>query len=314
MELEVDVAGLRLSVASDSAADLELIRRVVGHGAATGPPEAFLVVGDVGPGVPQRDPDFEGPYGQHWDDGVTHWFRHHWGLTAKVSPPHAEIGGPVAGHQRWVMVRNSMLFVLARLFFVQERFLLHGGALRRDNGAVLVVGPSGTGKSSLAFAAHLAGWQVGGDDMVVVDPHDSRVLVQGVPRVPTLPGDVASAVEGQALPRDSRDRLELTWLELDTRPAPIEAVVICAHDSGGGGLAPVSSAAALEALVPALVLSALPQPVTRWFPIAARLARGPCLELRHAADPERRLARAGQLLDEAWELAHRQPTQWRPVG
>jgi hypothetical protein len=142
---------------------------------------------------------------------------------------------------------------------------------------------------------------------VVVELRDADVVVQGVSRVPTLPGDVAGAVEGQALPRDSRDRLELTWFELDTRPGPVDAVIICGHDAGAGGLAPVSAAAALEALVPALVLSALPQPVTRWFPVAARLARGPCLKLRHAADPARRLARAGQLLDDAWEHARRRP-------
>jgi hypothetical protein len=80
-------------------------------------------------------------------------------------------------------------------------------------------------------------------------------------------------------------------------------VIICGHDHDAGSLTPVSSAAGLEALVPALVLSALPQPVRRWFPTAARLARGPCVELGHAADPARRLERAGELLDEVWDMA-----------
>src|SRR5262245_12756617 len=143
MEFEVDVAGLHLSVAG-APDDLELIQRVVGSAALDAPPEAFLVVRGVGPDVPDRAPDFRGPYGDHWDDGTTHWFRHHWGLTARVSPPEAVIGGPVSGHRRWVMVRNSMLFVLARFFLVQGRFLLHGAALRHDGGALLVVGPSGS--------------------------------------------------------------------------------------------------------------------------------------------------------------------------
>ena len=51
--------------------------------------------------------------------------------------------------------------------------------------------------------------------------------------------------------------------------------------------------------MPALVLSALPLPVTRWFPLAARLARGPAYWLGHAADETRRLQRAGELLGEA---------------
>ena len=299
------MAGLRLGATADSAADLELVRRVVGNTPFDGSADAFLVVDDVGPAVPERPPDFRGPYGEHWDDGTTHWFRHHWGLTARVSPPHAWIGGPVSGHRRWVMVRNSMLFVLARLVLVRGRFLLHGAAARRDEGAaVLVVGPSGSGKSSLVYAAHQAGWLVCADDMVIVDPHEPGVLVQGVSRVPTLPGDVAPDVEGDALPQDGRDRRELTWFTLDTRPATIEAVVVCGHDDEDGRVTAISTAAALEALVPALVLSALPDPVTRWFPVGARLARGPCFELRHSADPLTRLGRAGALLDEAWQAAH----------
>jgi hypothetical protein len=308
MELEADVAGVRLRATSAAATDVDLVRRVVGDAAVDGSPDAFLRLDHVGPPVPDRAPDFRGPYGEHWDDGVTHWFRHHWGLTAWVSPPHAWIGGPVSGHRRWVMVRNSMLFVLARFVLVHGRFLLHGAAVRRDEGALLAVGPSGSGKSSLAYAAHVAGWRVGADDMVVVDPHGPRILVRGVSRIPTLPADVAADVAGEALPQDARDRLELSWFSLDTRAAPIDAVIVCAHGDGAGDLAPVSAATALEALVPALVLSALPRPVTQWFPVAARLARGPCFRVAHAADPVTRLARAGELLEAAWDAAHAQTT------
>jgi hypothetical protein len=96
----------------------------------------------------------------------------------------------------------------------------------------------------------------------------------------------------------------LTWFTLDARAASIDAVVVCGHDGGDGDMTSISSATALQALVPALVLSALPQPVTRWFPVAARLARGPCFQLLHAADPATRLARAGDLLAQAWDAAH----------
>ena len=304
MELEVDVAGLRLRATGDASSDLELVRRVVGDAVIAAPPDAFLIVDEVGPPVPARPPDFSGPYGDHWDDGATHWFRHHWGLTAQVAPPHAWIGGAVTGHRRWVMVRNSMLFVLARLLLADGRFLLHGAAVHRDGAAILAVGPSGSGKSTLAYGAHLAGWRVCADDMVVVDPNGPRIAVQGVARVPTLPSDVAADVAGDDLPEDGRGRLELTWFDLDTRSVPIDAVVVCGHDHRHGAVAPISSPAAVEALVPALVLSALPKPVTQWFPIAARLARDPCFDLHHAADPATRLVRAGVMLDEVWHRAH----------
>ncbi len=303
VERVVEVAGIALRVTTASAADEDLVLRVVGRAETTAPPDAHLVVDGVGPPVPDRPPDFHGPYGDHWDDGVTHWFRHQWGLTARVTPPDAVIGGPVAGHDRWVTVRNSMLFVLARLLIRRSQFLLHGAAAHRDGGALLAVGPSGAGKSSLAFAAHLAGWSVCGDDMVAVAPVDAGVAVRGISRVPTLPGDVAAEIAGELLPEDPRRRRELTWFELDPAPVPLLGVVICGHDDGDGALDPATTVEALEALVPALVLSALPGPVTDWFPVAARLARGPCFHLRHAADPARRLRRAGELLDEAWRAA-----------
>ena len=259
--------------------DLALVLRVVGQAPAPGPPDARLVVDAVGPAVPDRPPDFHGPYGDHWDDGTTHWFRHHWGLTARVRPPDAYIGGPVVGHERWITVRNSMLFVLARLLDGRGQFLLHGAAVRRGDTAVLIVGPSGAGKSSLAFAAHLAGWSVGGDDMVAVEPATVDVLVRGISRVPTLPGDVGVSVDGELLPQDPRDRRELTWFELDPRPAPLRAAVICGHDAGDGRLAATTAVPALEALVPALVLSALPGPVSQWFPVAARAGAWPVLRV-----------------------------------
>ena len=59
---------------------------------------------------------------------------------------------------------------------------------------------------------------------------------------------------------------------------------------------PAAPTEAVEALVPAFVLSALPRPVTRWFPLATRLARGPAFWFGHAADESVRLARAGELL------------------
>jgi hypothetical protein len=292
----VDAGGLILRVDAGTAIDAELVRRVVGTTTTDAPPHAVLQIGADAPALPSRPPDFAGPYGNHWDDGATHWFAHDWGLAARVTAGEAVLGGDAAGYRRWVAVRNSMLFVLARLLLAQDRFLLHGAAVRRDERALLVVGESGAGKSSLAYAAHLAGWQVLGDDMVSVD---ARLLVRGIPRVPTVPGDVAGGTAGEPLPHDPRNRLELPDFELDRRDAPIAGVLICRHDDGAGRLAAASSTEAIEALVPAFVLSALPRPVTRWFPLATRLARGPAFWLGHAADDGTRLARAGELLGEA---------------
>jgi hypothetical protein len=296
----VDVGGLILRVEPGSTEDGDLVRRVIGSLPTDQEPQASLVIGRRPPELPSRPPDFDGPYGRHWDDGTTHWFSHDWGFAARVLPAEATLGGSADGYRRWVAVRNSMLFVLARLMLAQGRFLLHAAAVRRDRRALLIVGDSGAGKSSLAYAAHLAGWHVLGDDMVAIDAQPAGITARGVPRVPTIPADVATAADqGEALPNDPRGRLELVDLVLDRAAAPVAGVLICGHDDGPGVLVPATAMDAVQALVPALVLSALPGPVTRWFPVAARLAREPSFRLLHTASDGQRLERAGQLLDEA---------------
>jgi hypothetical protein len=304
---QVEVAGLVLRVEA-SPADLELVARLVGDRAAPGPADAVIRFTPEGPAMPAAPPDFEGPYGDHWDDGRTHRFRHHWGLTAEVGADSATLGGPAAGHDRWVTVRNSMLFVLARLFDERGRFMVHGGAVRRGDDTVLVLGESGSGKSTLTFAASRHGWSVLGDDMVVVDRVDGVLRVQGIPRVPSLPGDVAAAsrIDGPALPADERERIELHDFDLDVRPAPVRGVLVCGHGERDGRLRALTGAEALQALVPAFVFSALPGPVARWFPVAMALGRLPCAELHHASDHDARIAEAGRLLEEfrTGALAH----------
>jgi hypothetical protein len=49
-----------------------------------------------------------------------------------------------------------------------DRHPVHAAAVARDGAVVLLLGPSGTGKSTLAYAAHLAGLDVVGDDTVWV--------------------------------------------------------------------------------------------------------------------------------------------------
>ena len=304
----IDVAGLSLRVEADDASDLELVTRITGTAAARAPAEAVISVGSVQPDLPARRPDFTGPYGEHWDNGTTHHFLHRWGLGAVVTGDRAVLGGPVSGDRRWGPIRNSMLFVLARLLIERGRFLLHGAAFDRGHGALLTVGPSGAGKSSLAVAAHLAGWAVLGDDMIVVDDGDV-ISVRGITRVPTVPGDVAgaAALEGEAIPLDPRQRLELRWLAPAAGRSALGGLVVCDHDDGPGRFEPLTAAEALGDLVPALVLSALPGPVARWFPVAARIARGPSVRLRHSNDPADATDRAGELLAaiEAWRDGER---------
>ncbi len=304
----IDVAGLPVRVETRSASDLELLRRVLGNRPATRRPEVVLRLGEDAPGpVPATPPDFAGPYGDHWDDGTRHHFVHHWGLSALVTAERAELGGAAGGYRRWVAVRNALLFVLARLFLERDRFVLHAAGLRRDSRGLVVVGDSGAGKSTLAFAAGRSGWGVLGDDMVVVDRRDGVATVQGVPRVPSVPGDVARAagVDGEPLVGDDRERTELTGAPLDPDAVAIECVVVSGHGTGPGVVEALDPTTALHEITPAFVLSELPGPLRRWFPLAAVLARGPRARLLQPDSAAARLARADALLGDALTAARR---------
>jgi hypothetical protein len=125
-----------------------------------------------------------------------------------------------------------------------------------------------------------------------------RVHAQGVPRVPSVPGDVAAEVVGERLPHDDRDRVEIPAIELDLRRLPLAGVIVADHSPAASTrVVPIDASTAAEVLVPSLVLSALERPVRRWFPVAMDLARGPVVRYSHGALAERRLADAGAALD-----------------
>ncbi len=308
---QVRVAGLVLRIEAEQVSDVSLLERLLGVSVADGEPDATLVIGAAVPALPSERSHYQSPYGDHWDDGVRHSFWHHWGLGAVVEADRAQLGGPATGYRRWVAVRNSMLFVLARLFYERGRFVVHGAAIQRDGLGLLVVGDSGAGKSTLAYLASRAGWSVLGDDMVVIEPvsddTDGPVTVRGIPRVPSIPGEVArlTDAQGEPLPDDERDRVELVGFPLDHDSAPVSGVLVCGHGDDDGHVRRLDVISAVEALMPAFVLSALAEPVRRWFPTAMALGRGPSVELGHPRHVDDRLRSAARLLEETAALCPR---------
>gem|GEM_PF-2495142 len=93
---------------------------------------------------------------------------------------------------------------------------LHAACLLRDGAAVLLTAPPWSGKSSWALAAARAGWEVAGDDQVVLRPDEGRVI--GLPR-PFKRRLLAPQDEAAAAPSALRGEWEGERLALEPRPA-----------------------------------------------------------------------------------------------
>jgi hypothetical protein len=81
---------------------------------------------------------------------------------------------------------------LGALLFQRGLLVLHGNAVRIDDGCMICVGHSGAGKSTLAAGFHRRGFDVLADDVVPID--DKCRAVPGFPRI-KLWRDVADRLE-----------------------------------------------------------------------------------------------------------------------
>jgi len=87
-------------------------------------------------------------------------------------------------HFRYGVLESLTLFLLSR----QDRQPLHAAALVREGQAVLLAGPSGVGKSTLAYAGLRAGLQVLAEDVVYLQSRP-ELRVWGSPGFLHLPPD-----------------------------------------------------------------------------------------------------------------------------
>jgi hypothetical protein len=188
-------------------------------------------------------------------------------------------------------------FMLASLLAPAERFLLHGGAIGKDGGAVLVLGGTGTGKSTLAFAALDDGWSLLSDDLVIVSRGPDGPLVSGIPRPLVVPAEVLpDDAVGRARADDPRARVQLTFEAWDRRPQPITAIVIAGHaQTDDAVLAPIDRPDLLRTLVHSM-LAQQPYNVRRYVHTAAALSDLPAWRLLHSRTAETRLPQCSRAL------------------
>lgn len=207
-------------------------------------------------------------------------------------------GAAVVAHQpdpadgSWL--EELVAFVLAWVLGTHGRFVLHAAAVARDDRALLVLGHTGAGKSTLSGACLEAGWQLLGDDQVVVDASCTPAVVHGFHHSPAVPREIGGTVAGGgAVLGDPRDRAELPRDVLWSGGVPVVAVVLAGHSGlAAGELVPAAATAVFPLLLQSFPATVDPVLRAAFFPVAGDLVRLPCFELLHAHDPSRRRERA----------------------
>jgi hypothetical protein len=259
-------------------------------------PDCVLTFGEGGPSVPSRPPDDELHDGQAWQHGTEFALRHNSGLVAVADATTASIWGD-ATRLRWPF-RRLFHPTIAHLLAHQQRYVVHSAAIADDDGAVLVFGGSGRGKSTAAAAALLAGHDVLGDDLVVLAPRAHGVHdVVGLPRPMAIPGDVIGDVVGNgAVDRDPRARVELPPDRLSVTARRLRAVIIIDHSQGSATLEPVAPSVVLGEVLSSFTATRNSVLRRAFFPHALMLSRVPAWRLRHARNPASRLDEAAALL------------------
>jgi tetratricopeptide (TPR) repeat protein len=214
-------------------------------------------------------------------------------VGARVQADHASLGGysPNLGQ----LFNHVAPFMLASLLGPHGRFLLHGGAIQRDGEAVLVLGDSGVGKSTLIFGALDAGWNVLSDDLVVIHSQASGPEVSGIPKSLAVPDELlGDDRRSSALGMDGRGRRELAFEDWDRGSHPVKAVVVVAHGDEDRARIEAIESSQLLALLLRGMLCRQPSIVRSYVPSAIALCARPAYRLLHSRAAEERAPQAAE--------------------
>lgn len=131
--------------------------------------------------------------------------------------------------------------VLPRLSVFHGRLPIHAASLADDSGAVMLLGSSGAGKSTMtaALALHL-GWDIFSDDMSLLGDEGRHMAFSGVPAVSVW----QASQDALGLPpedcRPLHSRPGKVWysprVTSPRPPQPLEAVILLSIEAEGRGI------------------------------------------------------------------------------
>jgi hypothetical protein len=109
----------------------------------------------------------------------------------------------------------------------------HAGAAACRGGAVMVLGPSGHGKSTLVAGLCAGGWSYLSDEVVPLDPRSDRAMP--FPLALEMREDPGEEVSPEALPRLRKTRVELPADRFGRVPVPVAYLVFPAFNRASPG-------------------------------------------------------------------------------
>jgi hypothetical protein len=295
----VDVAGVATMLVASDTRRADAVASLFRHARPTASPaictlhfvDARLPLPETAPHSVRRDVDV-------WRlDGERTVLRTTDGLRACVTRDEVVVGGDAEEIDR--SFRYIGFLALTSLLACQGRHLLHGAAVVADGGALVVVGGTGTGKSTLALAALGLGWRVLADDLVVLRSVDGVVHVRGIHRPIAVPREVLDDLGRgrRSVPNDPRARVELPADTLDAAEHRVGGVVVTGRSPDAtGSITPLDAHDALRAVLGSSAALDDREELTKVLALAASLARMPAWSLAHGADPATRIADTARLL------------------
>ena len=172
----------------------------------------------------------------------------------------------------------------------------HAAAVGTDAGGVLLVGKGGAGKSTTTLACLGAGFQVAGDDYVLLDDRDgprvhslfqsTKLDADALRRLPALAAQLPGGIP--------KDREKALIFLRDIRPEavsrgfPVRAILVLRITPGDGArLASIPAADALQALAPSTIHQLPGAGPEDWTAMERFVRQTPCFALETGANLER---------------------------
>jgi hypothetical protein len=301
---QLDVAGVTVAVAAPQEYANCILGRL-GEVPGDGVIDIRVTVGDHPSSSPDRPPDQEMEGFAAWEEDGSLWIGRDQAIV-RIENDAVLLGGPLDDEFDEDVLDDLLQFGVAHALATPDRLLIHGAVVASGDDALVVVGRSGRGKSTLAASALIAGWQLLGDDLALVHPRDSSV--RAVQRPPMVPADVAEAHDlsgkREAAPR-GRIQLPIGVLQPESRR--LVGVVSVAHGIDGG--VQIRDGADVHTLDDAMAVPPFRSVIRRHLAAGAALVAKPTVVLEHAQDPLRRVDRAIESLAEAMELCRSNAAQ-----